>query len=152
MRVFDQLISQDPGSRYQLRDGEWSAILLFLASAKVWKVCHASAEGRFTPEGWRFPDACLASKITLSRKARALERVRCQNYQVSWGVRMVRPEGLEPPTLGSEDRCSIQLSYGRRRSCLYTSHQCSRQPIPHLLRCSPPVIVSLYLFPRHGIN
>ncbi len=26
----------------------------------------------------------------------------------------VRPEGLEPPTLGSEDRCSIQLSYGRK--------------------------------------
>ena len=25
----------------------------------------------------------------------------------------VRPEGLEPPTPGSEDRCSIQLSYGR---------------------------------------
>ena len=26
---------------------------------------------------------------------------------------MVRPEGLEPPTPGSEVRCSIQLSYGR---------------------------------------
>ena len=26
---------------------------------------------------------------------------------------MVRPERLELPTLGSEDRCSIQLSYGR---------------------------------------
>jgi hypothetical protein len=26
---------------------------------------------------------------------------------------MARPEGLEPPTLCSEGRCSIQLSYGR---------------------------------------
>jgi len=25
----------------------------------------------------------------------------------------LRPEGLEPPTIGSEDRCSVQLSYGR---------------------------------------
>ena len=26
---------------------------------------------------------------------------------------LVRPEGIEPPTPGSEVRCSIQLSYGR---------------------------------------
>ena len=26
----------------------------------------------------------------------------------------LRPKGLEPPTPGSEDRCSIQLSYGRK--------------------------------------
>ncbi len=26
---------------------------------------------------------------------------------------MARPEGLQPPTLGSEDQCSMQLSYGR---------------------------------------
>jgi hypothetical protein len=26
---------------------------------------------------------------------------------------LVRPEGFEPPTYGSEDHCSIQLSYGR---------------------------------------
>ena len=27
---------------------------------------------------------------------------------------MVRPEGFEPPTLCSEDRCSDPLSYGRK--------------------------------------
>ncbi len=35
-----------------------------------------------------------------------------QRVQRSGNLRMAAPEGLEPPTLGSEDRCSIQLSYG----------------------------------------
>ena len=29
------------------------------------------------------------------------------------GMKKMRPERLELPTLGSEDRCSVQLSYGR---------------------------------------
>ena len=28
---------------------------------------------------------------------------------------LARPKGVEPPTLGSEVRCSVQLSYGRAR-------------------------------------
>ena len=38
---------------------------------------------------------------------------------------LVHPEGLEPPTLGSEDRCSIQLSYG-----------CLKRPLSHYPRFS----------------
>jgi hypothetical protein len=36
---------------------------------------------------------------------------------------MATPEGLEPPTLGSEDQCSIQLSYGAAKGILQGSQR-----------------------------
>ncbi len=33
----------------------------------------------------------------------------------------IRPEGFEPPTLGSEDRCAIQLRHGRFLCCRHTA-------------------------------
>ena len=37
-------------------------------------------------------------------------------------IPLATPEGLEPPTLGSEDQCSIQLSYGATLiTCQFTT-------------------------------
>ncbi len=41
-------------------------------------------------------------------------------------IKMVRPERFELPTLGSEDRCSIQLSYGRKIRTVHPLAYCSK--------------------------
>jgi hypothetical protein len=48
---------------------------------------------------------------TVTKTVTGQEEEREEEMQPIDGV--VRPEGIEPPTLGSEVRCSIQLSYGR---------------------------------------
>ena len=56
----------------------------------------------------------LISNDTTPAKVEATETARKQAIMaVLPRKRALRPEGLEPPTYGSEDHCSIQLSYGR---------------------------------------
>ena len=56
----------------------------------------------------------LISKDTMPAKVEATETARKQAFMaVLPRKKELRPEGLEPPTYGSEDHCSIQLSYGR---------------------------------------
>ena len=41
----------------------------------------------------------------------------CDGLEAGWRVKMVRPEGVEPPTYWFVASCSIQLSYGRTLRC-----------------------------------
>ena len=54
--------------------------------------------------------APLATGVSIP-PASALETVLIRREGPGQRSGGLHPEGLEPPTLGSEDRCSIQLSY-----------------------------------------
>ena len=67
----------------------------------------AGVTGRCTKQGfWRDP-APLHSVCTLRFRRTLLETPK-------YLICLVRPEGLEPPTIRLEGGCSIQLSYGRK--------------------------------------
>ena len=55
----------------------------------------------------------LASNCRLRGERAELQKAMCPSGRWGENRELVRLEGLEPPTPGSEDRCSIQLSYRR---------------------------------------
>jgi hypothetical protein len=52
---------------------------------------------------------------------------------------MARPEGFQPPTLGSEDQCSMQLSYGRTDP-FYSLIFCSKNRNRELILSGPGLL------------
>ena len=77
--------------------------------------------------------ARLSGRSRRVRNAAASERGSALREVAGLFRPQVRPEGFEPPTLGSEDRCSIQLSYRRIRR-LPASYGASNSTakIPHV--------------------
>ncbi len=71
-----------------------------------------------TPEGPACADAqgrvCRLRRQTSCANPKV--KARTGSGQSPIPLLLLRPKGLEPPTPGSEDRCSIQLSYGRMRT------------------------------------
>ena len=71
-----------------------------------WFVASCSIQLSYGRTWSRESDFSKVSKTLQLRNRRATR---------SHATNLVRPEGLEPPTLWFEARCSIQLSYGRTR-------------------------------------
>jgi hypothetical protein len=63
---------------------------------------------------------------------------------------LVTPEGFEPPTLGSEDQCSIQLSYGaasKRLTAIGLGKKLGEDGGPGAIRTPDPFVRSEVLYP-----
>ncbi len=62
-----------------------------------------------TPDGLRRS----AFREAFAVRTRVSGTDQCKRVRKDRTMKRVRPEGFEPSTLGSEDRCAIQLRHGR---------------------------------------